>query len=263
MKALVTGASSGIGREIAKYLSALGHEIVAVARDKTKLESLQQELETPARILSTDLSSPQNCINLFDVLEKENIDILVNDAGFGLYGNFVDTDLERELEMIGVNVEAVHILTKLFLRQMLGQDFGYIMNVSSMTAFMPGPHMAAYYATKAYILHLTEAVQEELAQRKSRVHVCALCPTALRTNFQDVAGVEFSVPTQTPEYVAREAVDAMFQGKKVIVPGTEAKAARHLLGLLPDSVSARIASNAMHPKKEMEKVQYTWEIAEP
>lgn len=263
MKALVTGASSGIGREIAKYLSALGHEIVAVARDKGKLESLQQELKTPARLLSADLSSPRNCKNLFEAVEKENIEILVNDAGFGLYGNFDETDLERELEMIGVNVEAVHILTKLFLRQMTERDFGYIMNVSSLTAFIPGPHMAAYYATKAYILRMTKAVQEELTRRKSHVHVSVLCPTAVCTNCQRVAGVEFAVPNQRPEFVAKAAVDGMLRGKKMIVPGADAKAAKLLLRLLPDSAGAKIASAIMHPKKEIEQVQYTWEITEP
>lgn len=263
MKALVTGASSGIGREIAKYLSALGHGIVAVARDKAKLESLQQELKTPARLLSVDLSSPRNCKNLFAAVEKENIDILVNNAGVGLYGNFLETDLEREMEMIGLNLEAVHILTKLFLQQMVERDSGYIMNVSSLAAFIPGPDMAAYHAAKAYILRLTQSVQEELAQRKSQVHVSALCPTVMRTNFQKVAGVEFDIPNQTPEFVAKEAVDGMFRGKKVIVPGVEAKAAKLLLRLLPDSVSAKTVSAAMRPKKEIEQVQYTWEITEP
>lgn len=263
MKALVTGASSGIGREIAKYLSSLGHGIVAVARDRGKLDLLQGELKSPARLMSLDLSTTRNCRNLFAAVERENIDILVNNAGFGLYGNFADADLDRELEMVGVNVEAVHVLTKLFLRQMLDRDAGYIMNVSSLTAYMPGPQMAAYHATKAYVLRLTQAVQEELAQKKSSVRVCALCPTAVKTNFGNVAGVEFGVPNQCPEFVARAAVDGMFRGKKVIVPGTDAKAIRILSRLIPESVSARFASAEMHPKKETEQVQYTWEIAEP
>lgn len=264
MKALVTGASSGIGREIAKYLSTLGYEIIAVARDRDKLKTLKDELITPVRIISLDLSESKNCRSLFALLEKEEIDILVNDAGFGQYGNFDAADLERELQMIGVNVQAVHILTKLFLRQMLQRGSGYIMNVSSLTAFMPGPQMATYYATKAYVLRLTQAIQEELREMKSSVHVCALCPTAVQTNFQNVANVEFDIPNQCPEFVAKAAVDGMLRGQKIILPGVDAKTVRVVSKLSPDSLNGKLASAVMRPKvTELEKVQYTWEIAEP
>lgn len=264
MKALVTGASSGIGREIAKYLSSLGYGVIAAARDKDRLKSLLEELRPPARVISMDLSLQENCRRLFAETENDEVDVLVNNAGFGVYGLFSETDLELELQMTGLNVEAVHMLTKLFLRQMLARDAGYIMNTASLAAYAPGPRMAAYFASKAYILSFTQAVQEELAQMRSRVHVCALCPTAVRTNFQRTANVEFDVPNQCPAFVAKAAVDGMLRRKKVIVPGWDAKAARVVLHMLPGGAAARMSSAIMRPHaQEMQLAQYTWEITEP
>lgn len=258
MKALVTGASSGIGYEIAKYLSELGYDIIAVALDAEGLNRLRKEAKTLVETYSLDLSEEQNCINLFNRIGKEDINVVVNDAGFGLYGEFKDTSLERELEMIRTNISALHILTKLFLAKMIPADKGYIMNVSSLTGFMPGPRMAAYFATKAYVTRLTQAVQQELDEKHSNVHVCVFCPTAVRTNFENVAGVAFGVPHQCPDFVAKVAVDSMFQGKKMILPGCGAKAIKFLSKISPDSLNAIAAGAILHPKggEDARKVDY-------
>lgn len=258
MKAFVTGASSGIGFEIAKYLSKLGYDIIAVALDREGLNRLRKEAETMVETFRLDLSNEQNCIDLFNRVGKEDIDVVVNDAGFGLYGEFSETSLERELQMIRTNISALHIFTKLFLVNMMKANKGFIMNVSSLTGFMPGPRMATYFATKAYVTRLTQAIQEELSKQHSNVHVCVLCPTAVTTNFENVAGVKFGVPHQCPDFVAKYAVDSMFQRKKMILPGCGAKAVRILSKISPDSLNAKAVGAMMHAKDkdEAKKVDY-------
>lgn len=219
MKALITGASSGIGEAIAKYLASLDFELILVGRDKAKLEKMQASLDVSSKVIIADLSDITKVKEVYVLTKNENIDVLINNAGFGLFGNFYETDLNKELEMIHTNVEAVHLLTKLFLRDMKSKDNGYIMNVASLAAFGPGPLMATYYATKAYVNTLTESINEELRRDKSKVFVCSLCPGPVDTNFNNVAGVSFSVKPLTSDYVAKYAIDSMFKGKVVIIPG--------------------------------------------
>ena len=166
MKALITGASSGIGREMAKYLATMGHELILAGRDKDALEELQNELDIESQIVIIDLSDEKKVKELYVLMRNENIDILINNAGFGDFGKFYETDINRELEMINTNIKAVHILTKVFLRDMKKRNSGYILNVASIAAFGPGPLMATYYATKAYVNNLTEAIYEELRREK-------------------------------------------------------------------------------------------------
>ena len=165
MKALITGASSGIGRDMARVLSDMGYDLILVARRKDKLEKLKKQLSTDVKIICLDVSSTYNCTKLYNKVKDEDIDILINNAGFGKFGEFNDIKLDDELDMIDVNIKAVHILTKLFLNDFVARNKGYILNVASSAAFQPGPLMATYYSTKAYVLHLTEAIYEEL--RKS------------------------------------------------------------------------------------------------
>lgn len=219
MKALITGASSGIGKEIAKYLGELGYDLILVARDKQKLEELQNSLKVNTQIVIADLSDMERVKDVYVLTKNEDIDILVNNAGFGLFGKFYETELNREFEMIKTNVEAVHLLTKLFLRDMQKKNKGYILNVASLAAFGPGPLMATYYATKAYVNNLTEAINEELRREKSNVFVCSLCPGPVDTNFNNVAKVNFSVKPLNSTDVAHYAIDQMFKKKVVIVPG--------------------------------------------
>ncbi len=235
MKALITGASSGIGRDIARYLSEKkGYDLVIVARRVELLEGLKKELNTNVEIVNLDISLRENCIKLFE--EHKNIDLLVNNAGFGLFGHFYDVDLEKELSMIDTNILAVHVLTKLYLQEMRKKNSGYILNVASIAGFMSGPLMATYYATKNYVVALSRAVNKELKKEKSKVKVSVLCPGPVKTNFNNVAGVKFGLSSLSSEYVAKYAVDKMLAGKEVIVPGFTIKALKCINKILPSNL---------------------------
>lgn len=235
MKALVTGASSGIGREIAKCLSNRGYELILVARNKEKLETLQKELKTKSKIIIMDLSSEQKAKELYVQTRRDDIDILVNNAGFGLCGNFVELELSRELEMIETNVKALHILTKAFLRDFVKKDKGYILNVASSAGFLPGgPLMATYYATKSYVLSLTNSIWYELKKNKSNVHISVLTPGPVDTNFNKVANVKFGVKAMKADVVAKYAVEEMFKHKREIIPGGRIKLTKFFKRLLSD-----------------------------
>ena len=236
MKALVTGASSGIGRDISIYLSSLGYDLIVVARRKEKLEEISKLCKTNVRLIEMDLSKSDNVIKLYEMTKKENIDILVNNAGFGVFGEFQNTSLERELEMIETNIKAVHILMKLFFIDMKKRNSGYILNVSSSASFSSGPLMATYYSTKAYVTRLTTSLYEELSKTGSRVSVSVLCPGPVRTEFNDVANVKFALNSLPSEYVAKYAVDKLLKGKLVIVPGVMMKFSRILSKILPDAL---------------------------
>ena len=250
MKALVTGASSGIGRDIAKYLASLGHELILVGRNKEKLESLQKELKVKSTIVIVDLADSTKVKELYILAKNFDIDILVNNAGFGVFGEFSETDLNKELEMINTNITAVHLLTKLFLRDMKKKDNGYILNVASMAAFGPGPLMATYYATKAYVNNLTEAIHEELRRSNSNVHISSLCPGPVDTNFNNVAGVSFSVKPLSSEMVSKYAIDSLFKGKVVIVPGMLMKLTLFIRRFASRSLMRKITYN-IQKKKDM------------
>ena len=241
MVALITGASSGIGADMARILSDKGYDLILVARNKRKMEVLAKELKTNAEIIPMDISSTYNCTELYNLVKKKNIDVLVNNAGFGLFGEFCCTKLDKELDMIELNVKTVHTLTKLFLKDFVKKDKGYILNVAASAAFMPGPLMATYYATKAYVLHLTESINEELRRKKSNVFICALCPGPVSTNFNKVAGVSFNLESLESYDVAKYAVKQMFKKKVVIIPGFKIKMGVFALRLLPRSLVRKIA----------------------
>lgn len=241
MKALITGASSGIGRDMAAVLSEQGFELILVARRQERLEQVKQELKTNVKIICADLSDDAACIRLYEQVKDESIDVLINNAGLGVFGAFDETDLQKELRMIDTNIRAVHILMKLFLRDFKARNSGYILNVASSAAFQPGPLLSSYYATKAYVLRLTEAIYEELRRSGSKVHVCALCPGPVRTEFDEVADVKFSVKGLESRYVAEYAIRKMFQGKLVIVPGTMMKLAHGFGRFLPDKQILKVA----------------------
>lgn len=240
MKALVTGASSGIGKEIAKYLDKLGYELILVARDKEVLEQVSLKFNHKPKIIVMDLEVESNVKSLYVLTKNEDIDILVNNAGFGNFGTFTETDLNNDLEMINVNIRAVHVLTKLFLRDMKKKNKGYILNVSSSASFQPGPLMSTYYSTKAYVLRLTEAIYYELKKEKSKVSVSCLCPGPVNTNFNKTSGVTFAVKPLSASYVAKYAVDKMFKHKLVIIPGFKMKLARFFGRFLSDKQLMRI-----------------------
>lgn len=240
MKALVTGASSGIGKEIAIYLDKLGYEVILVARNKEKLESVAKTLTHKPKIIVMDLQQVEDMKSLYVLVKNDDIDILVNNAGFGLCGNFTDIELSKELEMIDINIKAVHILTKLFLKDMKRKNKGYILNVASSAAFESGPLMATYYSTKSYIYRLSEAINYELKKEKVNVHVSCLCPGPVDTNFNNVANVKFSVKPLKADYVAKYAVDKMLKNKMLIIPGLKMKLAKFFGRFLSDKALMRI-----------------------
>lgn len=249
MKALITGASSGIGADMARILSAKGYDLILVARNRKKLESLKDELTTDIKIINLDLASTFNCMKLYNKVKKEDIDILINNAGFGLFGEFVDTNLEKEMDMIDVNIKAVHTLTKVFLQDFKKKNRGYILNVASSAAFCPGPLMATYYSTKAYVLHLTEAIYEELRREHSKVYIGCLCPGPVNTNFNNVANVSFSVKALESFDVADYAIKKMFKRKLVIIPGILMKLNYIFNRFLPVKLVLKIAYRVQRSKK--------------
>lgn len=241
MKALVTGASSGIGRDIAIELGKRGYDLILVARNEEKLKETAKNINTNVKIILKDLSSKENCMQLYEETKNDNIDILVNDAGFGVHGKFVDTDLDKEIQMIETNITAVHILMKLYLKDMVKRNSGHILNVASMGAFGPGPLMSAYYASKAYVYRLSEGVKTELKKNNSKVKISVLCPGPVRTNFNKVAGVDFAAPSLSSEHVANYAVNKMLRNKFSIVPGTLMKITRFLEKLVPHNLVSNVA----------------------
>ena len=233
MKAVITGASSGLGKEFAYLLSDMGYDLILVARRKTRLEALKKELKTNVEIKIYDLASTFNCVKLYEEIKNEDIDILINNAGFGLVGDFTKTKLDKEMDMIDLNIKSLHTLTKLFLTDMKKKDKGYILNVASSASFMPGPLMATYYATKSYVYNLTMAITEELRRNNSNVYISCLCPGPVDTEFNKVAKVEFGVSSLSSDYVSKYALKHMFKGKKIIVPGFKIKLVHLLSKIVP------------------------------
>ena len=224
MKALITGASSGLGKDFAVKLSNMGYDLILVSRNKKELEKVANNVKTKVQIEILDLSSKENCIKLFN--KHKNIDLLINNAGYGLFGEFSKTSLDKELNMIDLNINAVHILTKLYLQEMIKKDEGRILNVASTAAFLPGPLMSTYYSTKSYVYSLTTAIFEELRRIKSNVKISVLCPGPVNTNFNNIAEVNFSIKGLSSDYVTSYAINKMFKNKLVIIPGFTNKLAK-------------------------------------
>lgn len=246
MKALITGASSGMGRDMAKILSQKGYDLILVARDEKKLEEVKKQLKTETKIVVMDISNEENCKKIYE--ENKDIDILINNAGFGDCGHFEETSLDKDIQMIHTNIIAYHILTKLYLKEMIKKDSGKILNVASIAGFMPGPLMTTYYSTKNYVVRFSESIREELRRKKSKVQISILCPGPVDTNFNKVADVEFALKGLSSEYVAKYAVNKFFKGKFYIVPGWKIKLARIGAKLAPASFVAKISYNMQKRK---------------
>ena len=252
LKALVTGASSGIGKEMAYYLDKLGYDLILVARDKVKLEEVQNKLSKKSKIVIIDLANEKKIKDLYMLVKNENIDLLINNAGFGLFGDYEDVDLLKELEMIDVNVKAVHILTRMFLKDMDKRGTGRIINVASSAGLLKGgPLMSTYYATKSYVVSFTLAIYEELRRKKSNVKVSVLCPGPVNTNFNNVAGVKFNIKSLSAEYVAKYAIDQSLKNNKlIIVPGTATKLGVFVTRFLPTKLILKITYKIQERKNK-------------
>ena len=224
--ALITGATSGIGLEFAKILHRRAYALVLVARREERLKKLRRIFGTDTVIITADLSKEEECKRVLDSVQDLDVEVFINNAGFGKCGNFTDLELSDEINMIDVNVKAMHYLFKGMLKQMGSTRKTYILNVASSAGLMPaGPYMATYYATKAYVTSLTRAVAQELKEQESNVRVSCLCPGPVDTEFNQVANVKFSLPGISAKACASYAVKQMFRGKVVIVPKFSMRAA--------------------------------------
>lgn len=247
MKVLITGASSGIGRELARSFSKRGASLLLVARRKDRLDELKDELGGDIEAIECDLSKREEVFALYEKLKDRNIDTLVNNAGFGLVGDFLSADLDAELEMIETNAVAPHILTKLFYRDFAEKGRGRILNVASSAAFMPsGPYFSTYYATKAYIYSLTRAVAKEA--KAHGVSVSVLCPGPVKTEFDGRAGVEKSLKGSDAKAVAEYAVKKFLAGKELIIPETNIKLLKFATRLLPDKAATDLTAKQQQKK---------------
>ena len=248
MKVLITGASSGIGKDMARILAKKADELVLVARNIDNLEKIKKELEKDAKIeiISKDLSIEENCKEIHN--QVQNVDILINNAGFGDCGNFTKTSLEKDINMIKTNIIAYHILTKLYLTDMKEKNSGKILNVASIAGFMPGPLMATYYATKNYVVKLSEAIREEIKKEHSKVQISILCPGPVETNFNKVANVDFHLREANSMDVAKYAIRKLEKGKFYIVPGIDVKIAKFGAKILPTNIISKFAYMAQKRK---------------
>jgi uncharacterized protein len=241
---LITGASSGIGYKFAERFAKDKYNIVVIARSEDKLKSLKEKLESLYGITvysyTKDLSIQEEVNDLYQQLQNENIevDILINNAGFGLYGEFVQTDLDEELNMIDLNIKTLTQLTKLIVKDMVKRNKGKILNVSSTAAFQPGPLMAVYYATKAYVLSFTEALENEL--KGTNVTVSVLCPGPTATNFTSRAKLGesklFNRGVMNVDDVVRIGYDEFMKGKTLIIPGFKNRFLANSVRFLPRKV---------------------------
>ena len=250
MKALITGASSGLGRDMAYYLSDLGYDLILVARRKERLYDIAKNVKTKTKIILADLTLQSDVKKVYEQTASDKIDLLINNAGFGLFGEFTKTDLDKELEMIDVNIKALHILTKLFLKDFVKRNNGKILNVASIAGFMHGPELSTYYSTKNYVLKQSLAINSELKKSKSAVQVSVLCPGPFNTEFNEVAGVSFKTKGMTSEYIARYGVDKMMRGKEVIIPGLKWKLAIFATRFAPRKLISYIIGNFQHHKQQ-------------
>lgn len=246
MKALITGASGGIGREMAIYLSEMGYDLIVVARNKNKLVELKNSLKTNVIVYEYDLSIIDNCYKLYNDLIDEHIDIVINNAGFGVFGNYESDTLDKELNMIDLNVKCLHILTKLFVNNTYVKR---ILNVSSSAGLMKGgPLMSSYYATKSYVCSYSFALYEELRRNNSNKKISVLCPGPVDTDFNKRANVKFNLKSLNARYVARYSIDMMFKNKLVIIPGMFVKLGIFFSRFLPIKTLLKISYNIQKRK---------------
>ncbi len=248
MKALITGATSGIGKSIAEKLSNRGWELILTGRNEDMLKAMQERLGK-CEIIAADLSQKSEVLKVYDFCKDKNVDMLVNNAGFGVFGRLAETDLDKELDMINVNIRAVHILMKLFLRDFRKRDRGMILNVASVAGFLTGPLMAAYYASKSYVIKLSHAAAEELRREGSRVKISVFCPGPVDTDFNDRAGVSFSMKPISADFAAEYAIKSALSGKLTAIPGVFTALGAFGARFLPNKLIAALVCEMQERKK--------------
>lgn len=247
--AVITGASSGMGAEFARQLSKMGYELLLIARRRDRLVELAGNLETKADIFVCDVAKEDDCDSILAYIGDRKVDIFLNNAGFGDCGYFPETDLDRELNMIDVNVRALHYLMKGILRKMLPYNDGYLLNIASSAGILPGgPYMATYYASKAYVKSISVAVNQELLEANSNVYVGCLCPGPVDTEFNQTANVEFALKGISVEYCVSYALKQMFKRKVIIIPSALIKGVYLFNRICPLRMALRMTSRQQKKK---------------
>jgi len=255
---LITGASSGIGYELAKVFAEQGHHLILTARSESKLQELKASVESQykvqAEVIPGDLSKPEGSQKLFQAIQNKglSINILVNNAGFGDHGFFHESNLEKDKEMIQVNITSLIELTHLFLPSLLKARSGKIMNVASTAAFQPGPLMAVYYATKAFVLFFSEGLCEEL--KGTAVTVTALCPGPTQSGFQKVANLKDvslldATPMATSHSVAVYGYKALMRNQVVAIPGVMNNVMATLIRFVPRAIVRRLVMKLQQKRR--------------
>jgi short-subunit dehydrogenase len=253
MKALITGASSGIGMDMSFYLGSLGWDLILISRNVDALQKIKDKIvkhnKVSVEIIQSDLSLDNSPFELYKRCRNKNIDMLINNAGYGIFGNFTKTNLNEELAMLNVNIKAVHILTKLFLNDFKAKNHGIILNTASSAGFMAGPLFSSYYASKSYVVNLTLAIAEELRRENSNVKISVLCPGPVDTGFNKRAGVSFKIKAADSQSVAEYAIRQTFKGKVIIIPTLKMKLAVYGSKLMPYTSLSKITYNIQNNKK--------------
>lgn len=247
--AVITGASSGIGTEFAKRLAKEGYKLILIARRKDRLLDLANDLGVECIVLTADLSDMCECKRVMDEISDKNIEVFINNAGFGLCDKSFHIDTMNELNMIDLNVKAMHFLAKEMLKKMALQNSGYILNVASSAGLLPaGPYMSTYYATKAYVTSFTRGIAEELRRDKSNVYFGCLCPGPVDTEFNKVANVKFALKGISAYECANYAITQMFKRKITIVPALKMKLLVVLARFIPTKLYIMIAAKQQRKK---------------
>ena len=251
MKTLITGASSGIGRDLARALSCKYDTFILVGRNRKRLDSIGEELKAKGKVVYLEVLDVTETDKLIELANKyPDLDLLVNNAGFGDMGSFEETSLEKELTMIDTNIKALHVLTKVYYQKMVQNDHGHILNVASIAGVMAGPLMATYYATKNYVVRLSEALREELRRKKSNVKISVLCPGPVKTSFEKTANITFDFKGIESMKVATYTVKHL--KRFYIVPNWKIRVLRFLAKVFPTKTVAKVIYKVKSKPKEKE-----------
>lgn len=255
---LITGGSSGIGLELAHLFARDNKNLLLVARNREKLRAVKSELESlygiTVRAISADLAIEENVYKIYEYVEKHGLIVenLVNNAGLGTFGAFTEVDIQRDMELLRVNINALTLLTKLFLPEIRALKSGGVLNVASTAGFQAGPYMSVYYASKAYVLSLTEALHEEYKDKM--VRVTALCPGPVDTEFQSKSNIEKAEFAKKyimdPAQVALAGYKGFLANKVIVIPGAKNKALIQLLRVSPRSLARKITMSTNDTKEE-------------
>jgi len=239
MKALITGGTSGIGKDIAISLANRGYDLILVSRKENELNKIKNKVKTNVTFISLDLTKEEECFKLLNMTKDIDVDVFINNAGYGDIGRINKTDINKEINMVKLNDIATLVLGKAFLLRFIEKNKGYVMFVASAAAFGVAPYMNVYYATKSFVYSLAHGYYRELRDMKSNVRISVLCPGPVKTNFERVANAKFNINSLSSEYVGEYAVKKMLKNKFEIVPGFSIKMGHFFSHFIPKKIISK------------------------